>query len=244
MDRQSLYQNDLAYIHHVGFGRFSLQAAPELLQILRRRGIEGGTLVDLGCGNGLWAGAAGRAGFTVIGVDRSPAMIRLARGVAPSARFHCASLHDFELPPCEAVTAIGEGLNYLWPDESGVRPLARLFRRVARVLRPGGLFIGDVMLSEGKPINHRDWRSGKDWVVLTEVVEQPAQRLLVRRIITFRKIGAKWRRGEEIHRIRLFGRAEIQQALLDAGFSVRLARRYGAMTLLRRRMSFVARKPR
>ena len=53
--RSEWYGEDLAYIHDVGFGDFALGAAPGMLEILRRSGIRGALVVDLGCGSGLWA---------------------------------------------------------------------------------------------------------------------------------------------------------------------------------------------
>ena len=210
--------------------------------MIHQAGVRRGTLVDLGCGSGLWAKAAGRAGLTVIGVDQSGAMIRLAKRVAPAAKFIRVSLYDFELPPCDAVTAIGEGLDYLEPGVSRLPSLKRLLARIARALRPGGLFIFDVLLNEGRVLDGRNWRAGGDWAVLTEVKENREAKLLIRRIVTFRKIGSNWRRGEETHRLRLFERRKVERALRDAGFTVRTAQRYGDAALLPRRRIFIARK--
>jgi trans-aconitate methyltransferase len=92
------YSQDLAWIHHVGFGDFALSAGRELLPLLRRAGLQRGTLVDLGCGSGIWAALAQRAGFAVVGVDCSSAMVALARQHSPLSKFVRASLHTFELP--------------------------------------------------------------------------------------------------------------------------------------------------
>jgi SAM-dependent methyltransferase len=241
MSRAEFYAPDLAYVHHVGFGNFARNAAPGLLRLLRRAGIGRGTLIDLACGSGLWAKAAHRAGFAVIGVDQSRAMIRLAKQVAPGARFHHASLHEFAFPPCDAVTIIGEGLNYRSPGLR-VRSLDSFFAKVARALRPGGLLIFDVVLFEGEAVQRRNWRGDRDWFVLTDVSEQRPRRRLTRDITVFRKVGRHWRRTDEVHHVQLFSRAEILRSLRLAGFSCRTARRYGAFPLLARRMAFVARR--
>jgi len=81
------YKDDLAYIHDVGFGDFAKKAAPGLLKILRRSGITKGLVVDLGCGSGIWAHELGEAGYKVLGVDISAAMLKLARKKVPQARF-------------------------------------------------------------------------------------------------------------------------------------------------------------
>ena len=117
--KRSLYQEDLAYIHHAGFSGLATGAAPGLLALFRKAGITVGLVVDLGCGSGLWARDLLAAGYDVLGVDSSPAMIELAREVAPGATFEVASLHDVEIPPCSAVTSLGESIGYLPGDSSG-----------------------------------------------------------------------------------------------------------------------------
>ena len=52
------------------------------------------------------AHAFAQAGYRVIGVDISAAMIELARQRVPAAEFHVASFLDFQLPACSAITAI------------------------------------------------------------------------------------------------------------------------------------------
>src|SRR5215472_8879922 len=107
MPNTSIYQSDVAYIHHVGFGAYARKATPGVLRILKRAGIHSGKLLDLACGSGIWARAAQRSGFEVIGVDSSHAMIRIARAMAPGAKFICRSMLDFAPPACDAVTCLG-----------------------------------------------------------------------------------------------------------------------------------------
>ena len=77
MDKNEAYKADLAYIHDVGFGDFARRSAPAILEILGQNGIETGLVVDLGCGSGLWAKELSDGGYTVLGVDISPAMIAM-----------------------------------------------------------------------------------------------------------------------------------------------------------------------
>jgi len=97
--RSTLYRKDLAWIHHAGFGDFARSAGPGVLHILRRAGMKRGKLVDLGCGSGIWAAMAEHAGFRVIGVDFSPAMLAMARRESPKSRFVQASLASFRFHP-------------------------------------------------------------------------------------------------------------------------------------------------
>ena len=108
------YKEDLAFIHDVGFGDFVLKSAPGILDILNRSNIHDGLIVDLGCGSGRWAEQLTRAGYRVLGIDISEAMIRIARRRAPRAEFRIGSLFDVDLPLCNGVTSLGECVNYLF----------------------------------------------------------------------------------------------------------------------------------
>ena len=78
-------------------------------------------MVDLGCGSGLWVRELLRAEFRV------------------------GSLFETPIPSCDAVTAVSEVLNYLFDPENEERGLEPLFRRVYEALRPGGVFVFDVL---------------------------------------------------------------------------------------------------
>jgi SAM-dependent methyltransferase len=231
----------VAWIHHNGFGDFARSAGPEVLRILRRAGIRGGTLVDLGCGSGIFAAIAERAGFHVIGVDQSSAMVALAKHESPKSQFIQSSLDKVSVPPCDAVTALGEPLNYGGDRRSS--DLRRLFVRISRALRPGGMFLFDLILHEGEPMNYRSWRAGDGWTLLWEVTEDQKRRKLTRHNITFRAAKGQIRRGEERHIVQLFRRKEVEQALRAAGFKFVVSRKYGKWSLPPRRRAVIATKP-
>ncbi|MDZ7359249.1 MAG: class I SAM-dependent methyltransferase [candidate division KSB1 bacterium] len=234
------YKDDLAYIHDIGFGDFAKQAAPGLLEILRHHGITKGLVVDLGCGSGIWAHELVKAGYEVLGVDISTAMLELARKKAPQAQFVKQSFLKMRLPPCEAVTAIGECFNYLFDKNNEKKALFRFFSRVYEALIPGGVFIFDVV----EPGLQPSWRHarGKDWAIFVKVAEDSSKHILTRRITIFRRIDKLCRRDEEIHRCRLYEGRELAGALRRLGFKVRLLRSYGAFRLYKNRVGFVARK--
>ncbi len=181
----------------------------------------------------------------MLGIDASASMIRLAQKQAPAARFRFGSHFDAALPRCDAVTAIGESLSYR--SDRGERPerLAALFRRVHEALRSGGLFLFDLVepgLAPQGEVVKSHWR-GEDWAVLVEVSEDRQRRWARRQITTFRKTGRGYRRGEEVHELRLYRRAEVLKRLRTAGFRVRTSRRYGDFELPPGRVAFLARKP-
>ena len=234
------YGEDLAYIHDAGFGDFALGAAPGILEILRRNGTSDGLIVDLGCGSGLWARELAGAHYDVLGLDISEAMIDIARERVPEAEFRVASVFEAEIPACVAVTALGEVLNYLFDPGTD---LALLLHRVYEALVPGGLFVFDVAEpgQVARGVKTRGFTEREDWVVLVEKEEEGS--LLKRRITTFRRQGAHYRRTDETHRQRLYRAPYVAGELRRVGFLPRTTRHYGRFRLPRAHAAFIARKP-
>jgi SAM-dependent methyltransferase len=240
------YSEDLAYIHDLGFGGFARGAAPALLKTLGAHGIKRGLVVDLGCGSGIWARELLRSGYEVLGVDISPSMIRLARRQAPGARFELGSLLKFKLPACDAVTSIGECINYTFDPLNSRKACDALFRRVYEALRPGGVFVFD-FAEPGQVAGagyEKKYTAGPEWAVLLDIAEDRRRGILTRRMVSFRKAGRLYRRSEECHEIRLYRADDLAAELERIGFRTRLFRRYGSMRLRAGCAGIVASRPR
>jgi SAM-dependent methyltransferase len=237
------YRDDLAYIHDAGFGTFAARSAPWLLKTFRTNRIVAGKVVDLGCGSGIWAEALVAAGYEVLGFDISAAMLALSRRRVPSGEFRQASFLSAALPSCVAVTALGEILGYLFDRRNTPARLEMLFRRVYKAIEPGGLFVFDVALPGRVPGGRtQNYRMGPDWACLHESEEDAVERILTRRITTFRKVGKLYRRDSEVHRLRLYDRAELIATLRHIGFSVRAVSAYGEMKFPPGYIGLIARK--
>ena len=238
------YGDDLAYIHDAGFTGLVTSAAPVVLAALRGTGLPRGMVVDLGCGSGVLSEALAAAGYDVLGIDLSEWFIELARRRVPTAQFRVASLLSAELPPCVAVAAVGECFNYLFDPGNAPQALADLFCRIHAALCAGGLLIFDVAEPGRVPGAgpYRTYTEAPDWAVLVAAEEDAGQRLLTRRITTFRRIGELYRRGHEVHRLRLLPRAEVAEQLHAAGFLVETLTGYGELPFARGHVGFVARR--
>jgi SAM-dependent methyltransferase len=238
------YKEDLAFIHDVGFSDYALKSAPGILEILARNQIREGLVVDLGCGSGLWAQELAKAHYHVLGVDISESMIAIARTRVPDAEFRVESLFKVDIPPCNAVTSIGECLNYLFDPDSDFQTLLQLFHRIYSSLTPGGVFIFDIaepgQVAQGTTT--KGFKEGDDWVVLFEKEENREQGTLTRRIITFRKVGEHYRRDDEVHRQRLYEATDLAEELRRMGFQVEIMRSYGQYSLPPAHAAIIARK--
>jgi SAM-dependent methyltransferase len=237
-----LYQQDLAYIQGAGFGDFARSVAPELVRILRAASIPVRRVIDVGCGAGPLTTILVDEGFDVTGIDVSTELLRIARTACPGGRFQVGAIYTQELPPCEAIVAIGEPLTYHDGGDADAR-VRDFLQRASNVLPASAPLIFDLIELGGAALTGRSWKAGGDWAVLVETTEDQRSRTLVREIETFRKVGNGYRRGREVHRVRLFDVVEVCSWLEGAGFSVRTADGYGAFRLpVRRRAFFCTRR--
>jgi SAM-dependent methyltransferase len=230
------YARDLAYIHDAGFGEFAARAAPEIVRLLRARGIRRGRIVEIGCGAGTVARVLADAGFEVLGIDVSPAMIRLARRRAPQAAFRLASLATARLPPCEAIVAVGEVVSYVprgsLSRRAQQRRLTAFLQHARRALRPGGVLLFDFIDSIRGRTYARKRLTGRDWAIAVRAFAGTGGRTLTRRIETFRQAGEGYRRATETHRLRVCSREEMRELLGRCGFAVVFSRRIGRVRLM------------
>ncbi len=132
-DRQGLGQWGAALI------RFTLDT---LLPQERRRPR---AALDLACGTGTAALALASAGLAVVGLDRSAAMLAVARRKAKEAGSRChfvrADLRAFGFArPFGLITCAYDSLNYLTEP----RELRVAFAQVRAALAPDGLFVCDL----------------------------------------------------------------------------------------------------
>lgn len=131
-------------------------ARERYLKVLLEGLPQGAEVLDLGCGSGALATRRLSERFQITGVDLSSRMVELARRNVPSATFIRADMTSVEFSPerFEGVCAF-YSLTHLPPRE-----VPTLLRRVARWLKPGGLFVASMGSGEDSGCVESDWVGG------------------------------------------------------------------------------------
>ena len=121
------------------------QWAEYLEELLRDYGLEGGLVLDLGCGTGALTELLAKKGYDMIGVDNSLEMLEIAREKQISQGldilYLLQDMREFELyGTVAAIVSCCDSLNYILEEED----LLQVFRLVNNYLDPGGVFLFDM----------------------------------------------------------------------------------------------------
>ncbi len=225
------YREDLALVHHRGFGFHAELCAPGILRLLQPVRDRKGLVVELGCGSGLLTRYLVDAGHRLLATDASPAMLELAREYVPDAEaIERLSLPDDPIPEADAVVSIGHVLSYL-PHETAIE---RALAATAKALRPGGILALDICDLEWgrarRDIPNAGWVAD-DWALVTEF-SSPTPTRFVRQMAVFtRQPDGSWRRSDERHDNTLIDTAQVPGLLARYGVDTQVGRSFGDETL-------------
>lgn len=120
-------------------------------------------LVDLSCGTGKHLSFLKRSTIQVAGADKSTAMLKTAKrkqslkGVPLIVSD--ANRTAFKSELFDAVIMLYDSINYLIQEQS----VMSLFEEVERILKPGGIFIFDVVTKEGLQNRFEDYYESNSW---------------------------------------------------------------------------------
>ena len=128
---------------------------PSALLVRFVEGLEPGDALDLACGTGRNALWLASRGWNVIGLDSAPTAIEVARAAGVDAR-----LFDLERGPIP----FGEEFDLVCSIKYLYRPL---FAEARRLLRPGGMFVGQFRQRPPFAIDEKELRAlFAGWAIL------------------------------------------------------------------------------
>ncbi len=179
-------------------------------------------VLDLCCGTGNLSELMAMSGYTVVGVDRSAAMIEQARRKAQenrsSVRYYVQDAAELELGETfDLIVSLFDSLNNI----TAPARFAEAMRRAYQHLNSNGVFIFDLnteyafvrkffdqtQLDERAPLRYR-WRSQYD----------KATRLCTVQMEFWVREGETERYFTEVHTQRAYSEQEVRTMLYDAGF--------------------------
>ena len=182
------------------------------------------TLLDVGCGTGEHAKHLARNfGYEVDGIDIEPSFIEIASQKLPEFDFTVADMRSFTLPKkYDAILCLFSSIGYVETEER----LRDAFRCMGEHLKPGGWLICEPWASPGNwqpgqvdAIEAKDPESGA-MITRTRYGESDG-RVSVLKIEYDVELNGEHSVLHETHRLGLFTRDQINDALEAAGFEVR-----------------------
>jgi ubiquinone/menaquinone biosynthesis C-methylase UbiE len=206
-----------------------VQAEADALAAVRLAGVApGADVVDVPCGYGRHTLALARAGYRVVGVDRSQTLLDEARRRAGGERWPKLIRADYrELPfadeSFDAALNLFTSLGYLG-DEEDVKVLAA----IRRVLRPGGRLVLETMHRDRMVANfsETDWHlMGEGRLLLEQRTWDPVTGVAQS---TQTLINSTGERESRTFSVRTYSATELMAMLARAGFSD--AKAYGSFT--------------
>lgn len=230
MTNNLFYDTDLAYVHDTGYGNFARKAAKMIKNLFNQEFQEKGLIIDLGCGSGIVAKELLEDGFKILGIDKSEALIQIAKNRAPKGKFEVGSFFESSFPKCMGVISTSECLNYATNGENE-NNLKKLFKNVFAALQKDGLFVFD-MIESGTAKGEKYIVEKDDWTMFLHTWEDHEKNILTRDVTLFRQVEDNlYRKSKEIHKARLYPHDQIVALLEDAGFQVSLFKQYDDLIL-------------
>jgi len=181
------------------------------------------SILEVGCGTGIHANMLHESGFSIIGIDRSPEMIKQARQCNKDIEYNCEDLQSFTLDkPVDIALALFHVISYQISNDNLVRAL----ENISRNLHDGGLFIFDCWYGPAvlgiKP-EVRIKRCAGDGIELTRIAEPEVhtdKNTVDVKYHIFINDKGRYSEIKELHEMRYLFEPEVNMLLAQHGMQV------------------------
>lgn len=191
-------------------------------QIFKKLGHKPHKILDLACGSGTCAVSLSKQGYEVLGIDRSDAMLHIAREKSRTdhlpIEYMRQNMEHFSLPlKVDTIISLFDSLNNILDEQQ----LLNVYRCAFGALQSDGLFIFDM---------NTEYGLGKGWG-MREIVREDENIVSIWRnsydsprrtakleLTLFVPEGNHHRRIDEIHMERAYPLPRVRKLLKEAGF--------------------------
>ena len=205
----------LSEFYDNGWGDFAESSQRFVATTLDKYGVRGGKILEVACGTGILAIHLARAGYTVLGIDRSPEMVALAavKGQdVDGVEFRVADMRVLKLKTqFDAALCMFDSINYL----TELCDVEAMVASIASILNHRGIFIFDfncpIIYSayDGETVKRRV----KEGILLQELTYDESRRLA--------QTVFRFPNGDvETHMQRAYELDEIEPILMAAGLRI------------------------
>jgi len=212
------YGKEFAKVYDEKWNVWGARMWPFIFKLAKEYNPDATSWLDLCCGTGALIKYVIGRGFSGTGIDSSPHQIKIAKSKVPEAEFLVEDVRNLSLSQkFDVITCTYDSLNYLTEKED----LERAIQNAGYYLAEGGVFIFDMNTYEGL----------QDKWCEKNVLRDPSMSIIIdasfnprtaigKCIITgFIKDGSGRRKFKEIHIERGYYSTEIEQGLIETGFS-------------------------
>jgi len=206
-----VYDNLLKYIDYERWYKY-------IRAVMRKFTAEQNLILELGCGTGRLSAQFSRDNFSIIGVDRSFSMLKVARSMA-DRNYHiiCADIVNFQLKKKpDFIFCVHDTVNYL----TDKKEIVKMLGCVKKNMHENSIFLFDITTEQniydnfhGKETRYSVKNTQVSWTNEYHPKEQ-----LVYSYLTFKKNG---RASMETHIQRIYDTDEITNILAREGFNLR-----------------------
>jgi len=193
-----------------------------IINILKKHGIEDGLVLELGCGTGQMTRLLSDAGYDMIGVDMSEDMLSVAMAENEEGKilYLNQDMREFELyGTVRAVVSVCDSMNYIIDDED----MLQVLKLVNNYLDPKGIFVFDIntiykyeeLLGEKTICENRE-----DGSFIWENFYDKEERINEYDLTIYSRLEEDeelYERFEEVHYQRAYDLAEMKELIEEAG---------------------------
>ncbi len=198
----------------------------QIKNYLTEKGITGGKMCELGCGTGAMTERFAKAGFQMIGIDKSVEMLSIAENKKQEENldifYSQQDMESFALTePVDAIISVCDTVNYLLQEEA----LINTFHQVKEFLKPQGYFLFDLKTA----YCYRNIIGNQTWVEQDEEVSYiwenyfyEDQDINEYMLTIFRKKedSQLYEKVEEAHYQRAYSIPQLKECLEEAGLEL------------------------